>query len=259
MLSAPTDISWILVGGNPSEFMSVSRIVGMGTVSSGEHRVDAATLETATAVFKKKWSSAVLRALLADGPQGFSDLEQALEDVSGKVLSDCLETLQEKDIIERRVLQEEPLRVEYALTERGRDLESAIEALESWAETHLVEERPTVLLVDDDSRLLEMHRSWLTETYEVQTATDGNAARQQLDSDVDVLVTDQRMPKLSGEELAKYVTLSEFDCGVVALSSVDIDDSVSETPFDEYLRKPSTPGELEDAIETVLPDGDELY
>lgn len=225
--------------------------------SSSNQKVDATTLEAAGDVFSKKWSLAVVRELLTGGPQGFSDLEEALEDVSGKVLSECLDSLQEDDVVERRVLQEEPLRVEYTLTDRGHDLEPAVSSLETWAETHLVARSPTVLLVDDDDRLLEMHTNWLEDTYEVRSVTDGKSARDHLDDTVDVLVTDQRMPGLSGAKLAQYVDVSDFDCRVLLLSSVDIDESLREMPFDECLRKPTTPEELKDAVETAVDGSNE--
>lgn len=220
---------------------------------SGNERVDADTLERASSVLDRKWSVSVVRELLVEGPQGFSALEASLDGVSGKVLSDCLDALQESGVVERRVLQEEPLRVEYALTDRGRDLEPQVEAIAQWARQHVHDDRPTVLLVDDDSRLVEMHTEWLADSYEVQTATDGRAARDHLDADIDVLVTDRRMPELTGLELAEYVAASDLSCGVVVLTSGDAD---STPAVDASLRKPTTPDTLTDTVERVLADGD---
>lgn len=224
----------------------------MGTEPTAVGDIDPMTLQSAVEVFSKKWSVAVVQLLLTEGPLGFSELQDDLNDVSGKVLSDCLDSLQEPGVIERRVLQEEPLRVEYALTDRGRDLGPVIASLESWAEAYLAADPPTVLLVDDDERLIEMHENWLEDGYRVETETDGEEARERLGSEFDLLVVDQRIPELSGVKLAQYVDVSDFNCEVIMLSSVDFDEQIRQAPIDEFIKKPTTPKELERTIDSVL-------
>ena len=109
--------------------------------TSRDERVDTETLECASSVLSGKWNTATVRELLDNGPQGFSDLEGALGDISGKVLSDCLDSLQSEGIVERRIVQQKPLRVEYALTAKGYDLKPVIEELESWAKLYPVEDQ----------------------------------------------------------------------------------------------------------------------
>lgn len=208
-------------------------------------------LESAVTLLSKKWSVSVLRVLLRDGPLGFSALKQRLDGVSGKVLTDCLDALQEGDLVERRVIQQEPLRVEYSLTAKGADLEALIEDLETWTHTHLVSDIPTVLLVEDDDRKVQLHERWLS-AYDVQTTTSGADARDALDEQVDVVVTDRRLPGVTGEKLAQTVSLREVDCAVVFLSSMPLDAQLLDVPFDDYVRKPSSPEELRTAVENGL-------
>lgn len=212
---------------------------------------DSAVLEDGVAILSKKWTVSVVQVLLESEPLGFSDLERQIGDVSGKVLSDCLDRLQAEGIVDRRVLREEPLRVEYTLTAKGRGLEPVVDALGTWASDYLGAATPTVLLVDDDQRLVEMHAEWLDD-YTVQTATDGKTARERLDEAVDVLVADRRMPELSGDELAQYVAASDVTCGVVFLSSVNVDEDLLDLEFDAYVQKPTTPEELTAVIEDAL-------
>lgn len=50
------------------------------------------------------------------------------------MLSDRLRVLETEGLVERRVVPDTPVRVEYQLTEKGRSLEGALGAIGSWAE-----------------------------------------------------------------------------------------------------------------------------
>ncbi len=89
------------------------------------------------AIIGRKWHSVIVKRLLDDGPMGFNDLEESIDDVSAKMLSDSLDDLEERGLIERSILSEKPFRVEYSLTERGRELEPLIEEMVSWGRKHL--------------------------------------------------------------------------------------------------------------------------
>lgn len=94
---------------------------------------------TATAsVMAKKWHPVIVHRLL-DGPLGFNDLKTEVDGISSKVLSDSLSDLEEKGIAARTVVSDQPFRVEYSLTERGRDLEPVIESMAVWGSKHLAE------------------------------------------------------------------------------------------------------------------------
>lgn len=83
----------------------------------------------------KRWSGAIL-IVMFDGPLRFSEIRQLVPDVSDRLLSERLKELEAEDVIERRVHDESPVRVEYALTEKGRALEPALSALKSWSHDH---------------------------------------------------------------------------------------------------------------------------
>lgn len=221
----------------------------MNLQPSSASRVDTEQLEDAVAHLSKKWSVSIVHTLLTEGPMGFSALQDHLDGVSGKVLSDCLDAFQERGVVERRVIQEEPLRVEYDLTEKGSDLEPVVRALEDWTNEYLDAESATVLLVEDDRRLVEMHETWLEEDFDVRAATDGESARELLTDEVDVLVTDRRTAGLSGPQLAQFVELSGFDCAIVFLSSMPVDETLLDVRFDDYVRKPTSPEDLRELVD----------
>lgn len=90
-----------------------------------------------TEVLSRKWHTVIVHRLLREGPLQFSDLQDEIEDISSKVLSESLDDLLAHGILERTILQESPRRVEYGLTEAGRDLEPVIRAMEDWGRRHL--------------------------------------------------------------------------------------------------------------------------
>jgi DNA-binding HxlR family transcriptional regulator len=63
----------------------------------------------------------------------FNEIADRLEVVSDRMLSERLKELEHEGVIDRRVLPEMPVRVEYRLTEKGRALEPVVEAIEQWS------------------------------------------------------------------------------------------------------------------------------
>jgi DNA-binding HxlR family transcriptional regulator len=84
----------------------------------------------------KRWTGAILFVLL-DGPLRFSEVKLLVPDLSDRLLSERLKELESERIVERRVIDDMPVRVEYALTEKGAALEPAVRSLKAWARSWL--------------------------------------------------------------------------------------------------------------------------
>jgi DNA-binding HxlR family transcriptional regulator len=84
----------------------------------------------------KRWTGAILSVLM-DGPLRFSEVKVLVPDLSDRLLSERLKELEAEEIVERRVSQDLPARVDYALTEKGRALQPAVRALKDWAQDWL--------------------------------------------------------------------------------------------------------------------------
>jgi DNA-binding HxlR family transcriptional regulator len=84
----------------------------------------------------KRWTGAIV-AVLLEGPARFSEIKDCVPDLSDRLLSERLKELEAEDIVERRVLDGAPVRVEYGLTAKGKALEPAVRALKSWANAWL--------------------------------------------------------------------------------------------------------------------------
>ncbi|MFJ8041407.1 winged helix-turn-helix transcriptional regulator [Kitasatospora sp. NPDC096147] len=87
-----------------------------------------------------KWSGMVLRCL-AEGPRRFGELKVPLKGVTSKVLTETLRAMERDGWIDRTAYQENPPRVEYALTEFGRSLLGPMDVACDWAREHLDELR----------------------------------------------------------------------------------------------------------------------
>ncbi|HEU5012482.1 MAG TPA: helix-turn-helix domain-containing protein [Roseiflexaceae bacterium] len=84
-------------------------------------------------IIGKRWTGLILKVLMA-GPLRFNEIAEQLQVISDRMLSERLKELEQEGVVERRVLPETPVRVEYALTEKGRALAPVIQAIECWGE-----------------------------------------------------------------------------------------------------------------------------
>lgn len=85
-----------------------------------------------------KWSLLVLNTLQnAEEPMRFNALQRALPDISQKVLTATLRTLEEDGFLVRTVYAEVPPRVDYRLTERALSFMQACNPMIQWAKDNL--------------------------------------------------------------------------------------------------------------------------
>ncbi|SDY86612.1 winged helix-turn-helix transcriptional regulator [Halopenitus persicus] len=91
-------------------------------------------------IIGKKWHPVIVHRLLQHGALRFNELSEEVGGITNKMLSQSLKDLEEKELVDREVVSEKPVAVEYSLTERGQSLEPVIDSLEEWGKTYL---RPT--------------------------------------------------------------------------------------------------------------------
>lgn len=83
-----------------------------------------------------KWSVLVLETLHENGTMRFNDIQRSLGDISQRMLTITLRSLEEDGMLTRRVYAEIPPRVEYTLTERGQSFMPVLGELVRWAFEH---------------------------------------------------------------------------------------------------------------------------
>jgi len=84
----------------------------------------------------RRWSGAIVWVLLQDTCR-FATLRDAIPDITDRMLSERLQELEEEGVVERTVVPNTPVRVEYSLTKKGLALAAAIDSISEWAEKHV--------------------------------------------------------------------------------------------------------------------------
>src|SRR5438105_2760757 len=97
------------------------------------HSADICPIAEAAKLLGDKWTLIVLRDH-AEVPRSFKDLERLGEGISPSVLASRLKELEEQRIVTRTSYNEIPPRVEYELTDKGRDALPVLEALRTYGE-----------------------------------------------------------------------------------------------------------------------------
>ncbi|MBW9171422.1 helix-turn-helix transcriptional regulator [Clostridium estertheticum] len=89
--------------------------------------------EAAFQILGKRWTGLIIRSLLS-GSKRFSELQEIIPALSSRVLTERFKELEELGIVTRSVYPEMPVRIEYGLTEKGKDLEKTMDEIQKWAE-----------------------------------------------------------------------------------------------------------------------------
>lgn len=95
--------------------------------------VEICPIRNVVARFGNKWSLLIVLVLSENGKTRFNQLNKLIPDISTKVLSGTLQTLEADGLVIRTVFPEVPIRVEYELSETGLSLVPIIRNLTDWA------------------------------------------------------------------------------------------------------------------------------
>ena len=93
-------------------------------------------IQKAFEILGKKWSGLVLYTLLED-PMRFTDIRRNIPELSDRVLAERLKELEWLQLVKRNVYTRIPVKVEYELTKKGKELEKSMREIEIWAEDNL--------------------------------------------------------------------------------------------------------------------------
>lgn len=209
---------------------------------------DAKTALDALSLLSGKWQPAVLAVLVHQGPAGFNELLEAIPGVSGKVLTETLESLQEAELVERTIVSEAPLRVEYELTAAGEGIEGVFDELTAWGEGYFDAVNPTVLVVDSDRRLTDMYSRWLSDRYAVVRA-HSDEELDRLDEEIDVVLFAEGIPGTGPEQIRSGV---HPECRTIMLVEERTGFDVLGVDCDGVLRKPVVRERLCEAVAEQL-------
>jgi len=92
-------------------------------------------MAAALKVVGDKWSGRIIRELTV-GSRRFGALQEALNGISPRTLSQRLDSLESQAIILRKTYPESPPRVEYVLTKKGEDLIPILRSMVAWGDKY---------------------------------------------------------------------------------------------------------------------------
>ena len=85
-------------------------------------------------IIGRRWTGAIVRSMLT-GATRFSEILAEIPGLSDRLLSERLKELEAEGVVERTVTPSTPVRIEYALTDKGRDLAAVVRSVATWADT----------------------------------------------------------------------------------------------------------------------------
>ena len=91
----------------------------------------ACPVETTLMLISDRWKVLIIRDLLS-GTKRFGELKKSVGNISQKVLTANLRSMEEAGLLTRKVYAEVPPRVEYTLTETGLSLKPVLDAMVAW-------------------------------------------------------------------------------------------------------------------------------
>lgn len=87
--------------------------------------------------FGNKWALLVMLVISENEPIRYNELRRLIPDISSRVLSGTLRTLEADGLVSRKLYNEVPARVEYSLTDIGHSLIPIILQLTEWAQNNM--------------------------------------------------------------------------------------------------------------------------
>lgn len=84
---------------------------------------------------RNKWKLPII-GILMTGKKRYKEIENLLPKISPRMLSNELKDLELNGIITRRIIDEASTRIEYELTESGKEIEKVIDAMAEWGRSH---------------------------------------------------------------------------------------------------------------------------
>ena len=105
-------------------------------------------LEIVHDIIKGKWKTIILYQM-KDGPKGLSELEHEIEGITQKMLLEQLRELIQFGLVEKKIFEGYPLRVEYSITERrGRKMIEAITIMQMIGIDYMLEKGMSGTLIE---------------------------------------------------------------------------------------------------------------
>jgi len=109
-----------------------------------------------------------------------------------------------------------------------------------------------ILVVEDETELVELYSGWVEQKYPVRVAHDGPEALEKFDEDVEVVLLDRQLPGMDGSAVLSMIRDRGADTQVAMVTAVEPEVDVVEMGFDAYVTKPVREDELLELVDHLL-------
>jgi DNA-binding HxlR family transcriptional regulator len=113
--------------------------LGDGGTARNGHPPCCPLYHEAVELIGRRWTGAIVSVLIHRTTLRFGEIADSVPELSDRLLSERMKELESRGVVIRTVHQGRPVRVEYELTEMGRELAPAVYELERWARRWLAE------------------------------------------------------------------------------------------------------------------------
>lgn len=101
------------------------------TITTDDLRSDC-PINAVVELFGDKWTLLIVREMLIEDRHKYGDFAKMTEGIPTNILADRLKRLTAYDVVEKTPYQDNPIRYEYHLTDKGRDLEPMVREMIRW-------------------------------------------------------------------------------------------------------------------------------
>ena len=109
-----------------------------------EKNLPACPVEITLMLISDRWKVLIIRDLL-DGTKRFGEIKKSVGNISQKVLTANLRSMEDRGLLTRKVYPEVPPRVEYTLTETGYSLKTVLDAMVAWGTEYKLKKKTGTL------------------------------------------------------------------------------------------------------------------
>lgn len=202
-------------------------------------------------IFSYKWHPIIIYTVYELDTAGYSELEASIESISSKMLSSGLSDLRERNILKMSEAVEGSGRKVYSLTEKGRALIPALQVLDAWSRRHETQQLST-MIVEDEQMVVSIIEDYFPDSYDIRSAETAQRALDTYHDDIELLIFDRRLRKMSGDELAASIRAEHKKQLMLCVSGVKPGNDIHQLQCDEYIQKPFTEDELKTKVELLL-------
>lgn len=221
------------------------------TATERDFEIAASQIQTATEVFAYKWHPVILYVIYELDGASYSEIDATLDEISSKMLSNGLSDLCERNILTTAETVEDSGKTVYELTDKGHALVPCLQILGAWSKRY-DENRPSVLIVEDERMVAEMLSGFFSESYDVQHVRNGEEALEEYTDDTELLILDRKLERMSGDAVATQIKAQDEQTLILAVSGLAPDNDIFELDVDDYIHKPAEESEIKSRLELLL-------